>query len=428
MSEEKYDFAAMQREMLEEAMEIKRFHTVDGETIMHKQMQPLEYAVAEILPQGLTLLAGGSKTGKSLLTLNLCIAVSKGEPFLGFPTKRGTVLYLALEDTEARIQRRAMLMTDDMPSNFHYTNEALKVTDGLIEALEQFVLEHPDTVLIAIDVLELIRPDETSGNQYRDDYLAMMALHKFTQDHPVTLLIVHHTRKETKGDEFDAVSGTKALVGAADNLMLLTRPKRAERKGLLYCSGREMEDRYIELLLDDNCCWQINDDTKYIPEEINETVRSVYLYLMYHADLQQDKQNGNLRIYYEITATALSEALQKELAIEIPSNMITKNLTLYHHQLEYLGLRFENKRNRKTRLLIFDVIIERLRRLIAKENQLPEEVLDLLEAEDDDTSDGMTADEMVRVCCHRRGERKAENTEVTADSQSATTCHAVTSA
>ena len=84
----------------------RRFHTVDGDTIMNKQMPPLQYAIAEILPAGLTLFSGDSKVGKSMMALNMCVAVSKGEDFLGFPTTRGTVLYLALEDTESRIQRR----------------------------------------------------------------------------------------------------------------------------------------------------------------------------------------------------------------------------------------------------------------------------------------------------------------------------------
>ena len=82
----------------------KKFHTIDGSTIMNKKMPPLKYTIAEILPAGLTLFSGDSKIGKSLLAVNMCVAVSNGEPFLDFPTHKGTVLYLALEDTESRIQ------------------------------------------------------------------------------------------------------------------------------------------------------------------------------------------------------------------------------------------------------------------------------------------------------------------------------------
>ena len=85
MTEER---STLQEEFFDEAMGIRRFHTIDGETMMDKQIAPQEFAVAEILPYGMTVLSGPSKAGKSFLTLNLCLSVAKGEPFLGFPTKR----------------------------------------------------------------------------------------------------------------------------------------------------------------------------------------------------------------------------------------------------------------------------------------------------------------------------------------------------
>ena len=88
MTEER---STLQEEFFDEAMGIHRFHTIDGETMMDKQIAPQEFAVAEILPYGMTVLSGPSKAGKSFLTLNLCLSVAKGEPFLGFPV-RGTTI------------------------------------------------------------------------------------------------------------------------------------------------------------------------------------------------------------------------------------------------------------------------------------------------------------------------------------------------
>ena len=187
MTEERYD--RLRQDFLDEAAGVRRFHTIDGETMMDKQIAPLEFVVAEILPYGTTVLAGPSKAGKSFFTLNMCLSVAKGEPFLGFPTKKGTVLYLGLEDTEGRIQRRALTMGDDMPKEFHFTNEIYKIDDGLIPALEDFMATYPDTVLIAIDVLEYIRPATRGGNLYKEDYADMAPLHQFTQRHKVALVL-----------------------------------------------------------------------------------------------------------------------------------------------------------------------------------------------------------------------------------------------
>ena len=67
MTEERYD--RLQQDFLDEAAGVRRFHTIDGETMMDKQIAPLEFVVAEILPYGTTVLAGPSKAGKSFFPL-----------------------------------------------------------------------------------------------------------------------------------------------------------------------------------------------------------------------------------------------------------------------------------------------------------------------------------------------------------------------
>ncbi len=423
MTEER---STLQEEFFDEAMGIRRFHTIDGETMMDKQIAPQEFAVAEILPYGMTVLSGPSKAGKSFLTLNLCLSVAKGEPFLGFPTKKGTVLYLGLEDTEGRIQRRALTMGDDMPKTFHFTNEIYKINDGLIPALEDFVKTYPDTVLIAIDVLEYVRPSSRGGNLYKEDYADMAPLHQFTQRHKVALVLVNHTNKRSGGDPFDASTGSTAIVGAADGYMLLRRPKRTERRGILFCSGREVVDREIELRMDDDCVWRVSDGNEYVPEELNPTVRAVYLYVCFRTDLFETR-------CFECTPSTLAEGIKAQLGIEIPVNMITKHLTLYHHQLEHLGLRFKSKRTNKSRLLGFEKNSPRLRRLIATYGSLPEEIDESPALPEFGASDGVTAEVLAENSCHpddviclKVSSRRHVRRSVTAKCKCASSRHAVT--
>ena len=54
-----------------------------------------------LLPVGTYLLAGAPKIGKSFLVLQMAYQVSMGTPFLGFSSRQGTVLYLALEDIQS---------------------------------------------------------------------------------------------------------------------------------------------------------------------------------------------------------------------------------------------------------------------------------------------------------------------------------------
>src|SRR5262245_30883908 len=64
-------------------------------------------AVAGLVQEGVTVLAGRPKTGKRWLALALSLAVAAGEPALGaLAVEPGAVLYLALEEGERRLQGR----------------------------------------------------------------------------------------------------------------------------------------------------------------------------------------------------------------------------------------------------------------------------------------------------------------------------------
>ena len=78
---------------------IQALKTVDGETLMSKPLQPLNFIVDTLLSQGLHILAGSPKVGKSWLALWLAVTVAKGDSVWGMPVKQGTTLYLCLEDS-----------------------------------------------------------------------------------------------------------------------------------------------------------------------------------------------------------------------------------------------------------------------------------------------------------------------------------------
>ena len=59
------------------------------------------------MPEGVALLAGKPKLGKSWLALGLCVAVASGGVTFGtVHVEKGAALYLALEDNERRRQFR----------------------------------------------------------------------------------------------------------------------------------------------------------------------------------------------------------------------------------------------------------------------------------------------------------------------------------
>ncbi|MCI7282603.1 AAA family ATPase [Dysosmobacter sp.] len=101
-----------------------RLLTIDGETLMSQPLTPLNFVVDTRLSQGLHILAGSPKVGKSWLALWLAVTVAKGESIWGMGVKQGTTLYLCLEDSTLRIQNRLFEITEDAPANVHFTTNS----------------------------------------------------------------------------------------------------------------------------------------------------------------------------------------------------------------------------------------------------------------------------------------------------------------
>ncbi len=95
------------------------------------------------------------KVGKSWLMLDLCIKVSKGEELWNLKTNQCDVLYLALEDTHQRLQKKRLFrLTDEIGSNFHIAIESNKITNGLVMQLEQALKQYSNIRLVVIDTLQ----------------------------------------------------------------------------------------------------------------------------------------------------------------------------------------------------------------------------------------------------------------------------------
>ena len=116
----------------------KPLAVINDETLMDKRLPKRSFCIETLLPEGISMLGGALKIGKSWMVLDIGVRVAKGESIWSLPTKRGTVLYLALEDSLARIQERLCKLTDDVPGNLFFAIAAGTLADEIIK-LAQFV-------------------------------------------------------------------------------------------------------------------------------------------------------------------------------------------------------------------------------------------------------------------------------------------------
>jgi hypothetical protein len=143
--------------------------------LMQKIFPEPRWAIPGILPEGLNLLAGKPKKGKSIFALNIGLSIALGGLTLGkIPVEQGAVMYLALEDTERRLQgrlRQMMSYSDQAPATLHLFTKWPRMGAGGLELLEAKISEIPNIRLIIIDTLQKFRnPTKGNANIYVEDY------------------------------------------------------------------------------------------------------------------------------------------------------------------------------------------------------------------------------------------------------------------
>lgn len=240
--------------------------------LLNKKYKPTEFLIDELIMEGLTLVCGRPKVGKSFAIINMLLDISNGRKFLGkFPTKKSEVFYYALEDTAKTFQKRIVRSTEDdeETDNMQFQTK-LAVFDKVgIEKFENFLTANPQIKLVVIDTLQKVKPISKSSDSYAVDYEFLGKIKDIASKLEVAIIVIHHSRKASVGvakedepDVFEKVHGSTAMTGTVDTMIMLERDKGDESIIKMHVGGREVENRIIKYkmefepirftLLDDN--------------------------------------------------------------------------------------------------------------------------------------------------------------------------------
>ncbi len=238
----------------------KHFDTVTMEELFDTVYDSTPPVIDGLLYNGVSIIAGSGKVGKSFLMAQIGYHVSTGTPLWGMPVRKCKVLYLALEDSFSRLQRRLYQMFGGVPTkDFVLTTSAGRLGDSFDEQLINFLEENPDTGLVIIDTLIMIRDTDGDNYSYSEDYDFIMKLKQFALRRGICIVLVHHTRKESSSDPFDMISGTKGLYAAADASFVLMKEKREAVEASLYVTGRDQPDAKLSLVRDsEKLTWELD--------------------------------------------------------------------------------------------------------------------------------------------------------------------------
>ena len=312
---------------------------IDGESLMELELSAPKFCIRRLLPQGLCILGGAPKIGKSWLVLDWCVRIAKGEPIWGMETVQGTTLYLCLEDTLQRVQRRLCCITDEGPSQMFFATAAGTLADDLEEQILTFLRAHPDTVLIVVDTFQMVRGNSGEPS-YGGDYQDIQKLKRIADSQRVTILLVHHLRKQGDRDPINKLSGTTGISGAVDAVYVLDKKERAQNAALLIVTGRDVEYRELELRFSkERCVWDLVSDSMETPEQL---LPPEMLSLLEYMKQSEHFTGGN---------TELADAVFGCTDVAVEPKRLKQLMNCWREQLRELGVTFRSYRSNGQRLV-----------------------------------------------------------------------------
>jgi hypothetical protein len=294
-----------------------------ADTLMDTVFPPPKWAVPGIICEGVSLVCGPPKVGKSWLLLALALAVAGGgKAFGAVPVRPGPVLYLALEDTPRRLKSRMgrLLGDDPAPAGLSLATDWPTLPAGGDLAIAAWLDANPTARLVVIDVFAKMRgPSAPGSSAYDADYAAVGRAKRIADNYAVAVVLVHHVRKAGSDDFLAEVSGTNGIAGAADATLVLKRA-RGQHDGVLHVTGRDVEEAEIAMRQDaDTKHWHKLDG---VPDDyaLGETRAAILRYVREHPGVTPKEITGGTSLGYDtVRKTCARMATDGQLSADASS-------------------------------------------------------------------------------------------------------------
>jgi RecA-family ATPase len=228
--------------------------------------KPRPHVVEGILPQGLTVLAGKPKMGKSWLDVDMALSVGTGETCLGREVDQGQVLLASLEDPADRLQSRIQKLRPEwghLPDSVEAYFNWPRFNAGGADALKRWIDRRPEAKLAVFDTWQFVKPPRNAGkNIYDEDVAALAPVKAIADERGIAILIILHLKKGREDDVFDEISGSTGITGTADTIMHLAR-ERGQADGVLTITSRVMPESELALQFNDGLWTLLGNADEY---------------------------------------------------------------------------------------------------------------------------------------------------------------------
>ena len=319
--------------------ERKKINFISSVEIMNTPMKKQRFIVEGIIYPGIHILSGDPKIGKSWMVLDMCLAVAKGEDFLGRKTERGQVVYMALEDTFVSLQSRMYELTDEPSENLTFTLLANSIDSGLEEDLRDCKKMFPDLKMVVIDTLQKIR--NNIDTKYGADYHELSVLKNIADSLGIAIVLVHYNRKAHDSNPNNLISGTNGIAGCADGLLVFTRNGENAK---LHISGRDAPSLELNLKREKSK-WMLLDDAP-------ESEPDIFSFTIHDFMLEKNSVSG--------TASEICSMLKEKFPEqEFNCNWLYRDLLQHDDEIHALGIDYGKTKSNGIRKIFISYAADR---------------------------------------------------------------------
>lgn len=305
------------------------FAATDGASLLARPVQPVRWLVPGLIADGLTILGGTPKSGKSYLAYALALAVGVyGRWMQHWEVERGRVLFLSLEDDPDDTRLRLAELDPELtlpPGQVIFQHGLDKVPsfdEGLVSWLTEAVQHHQPRLVVIDPVSYLYSMSKRgTGDLFQETRHMLFPLRWLGKAHHCAIVALDHRRKRSREDVnlFDTLHGSIAKQAIADALLMVERDDEQITMGALVRRGKDATHT-LSMKFADGRCWLTYTGEASATTHYSDFRQQIYTCLMQYRipmtvkDLMADLGLPDTRqVYNHVLQVCLRGVKAKEL-------------------------------------------------------------------------------------------------------------------
>jgi len=239
------------------------------------------WLVENLIPAGMTILAGRPKLGKSWFAMELALAVCSGGYFLGRKAQQGRVLYCALEDNPRRFKNRLRMQgwtaaaQENMDAVFSRDFQRMFGGQGGLTTFISLITTFPYSLVVVDTVSRAFQIQD--WNDQSQVTAVLSPLQEAIAESGKSLLCNDHHKKRNGFDPnpVEDIIGSVSKSGVADTILGLYK-ENGKPGARLAVVGRDVEESVLDLRFDAyDGCWVETAKSDDLTDTQRDTVRII---------------------------------------------------------------------------------------------------------------------------------------------------------